>query len=136
MLFRSDKIGEMPLPEYVKREPTEHDKETYQCVFANPTQMASIAPPTGGLHFTNDIIKKLEDKGVRYGKIVAGKIIFCEGFGALKNPFLPTKANGPPLQEAHLRKQHCLYPLVAKTGRCTAFQLQRMNCESIWKNKK
>lgn len=62
--------GEMALPEYIKREPTEFDKESYQCVFANPDRMASVAPPTAGLHFTNEIIQALEDKGVRVAKIL------------------------------------------------------------------
>lgn len=64
------KIGEMPLPEYIKRKPEEKDKEAYQTVFALDEHLASIAPPTGGLHFTPEIIKALEDKGVRIAKVV------------------------------------------------------------------
>ncbi len=60
-----ERIGQMPLPGYIKRDPTEHDKETYQCVFANPNKTASIAPPSGGLHFTEAMMKELEKKGVR-----------------------------------------------------------------------
>ncbi len=63
------KLGEMPLPEYLKREPTEFDKVSYQCVFANPNNLASIAPPSAGLHFTTDMIEHLEDKGVRVAKV-------------------------------------------------------------------
>jgi S-adenosylmethionine:tRNA ribosyltransferase-isomerase len=65
-----ERIGEMPLPDYISRETTEHDKETYQTVFANPNELASIAPPSGGLHFTPEILKKLEDKGVKIVKVV------------------------------------------------------------------
>ena len=65
-----ERIGEMPFPEYVKREPTEHDKKTYQCVFANPNYLASIAPPTAGLHFSEELLKKIEKKGVRIAKVV------------------------------------------------------------------
>lgn len=65
-----ERIGEMPLPDYIKREPNEHDKETYQCVFANPNYLSSIAPPTAGLHFTKEIIEDLEKKGVRIAKVV------------------------------------------------------------------
>ena len=65
-----ERIGQMPLPEYIKREPTEDDKESYQCVFANGKYLASIAPPTGGLHFTEDLLKKIEKKGVRIAKVV------------------------------------------------------------------
>ncbi len=64
------RIGEMPLPSYIKREPTELDKETYQCVFANDNYLASIAPPTAGLHFTPELLKKIAEKGVRIANIV------------------------------------------------------------------
>ncbi len=64
-----ERIGEMPLPAYIKRDPTEHDKETYQCVFANPNKTASIAPPTAGLHFTQKMMKELEAKGVRIATV-------------------------------------------------------------------
>ena len=65
-----ERIGEMPLPEYIKRDPSEHDKETYQSIFANPKFLNSIAPPTAGLHFTDDMLKKIEKKGVRIVKII------------------------------------------------------------------
>jgi len=65
-----ERIGQMPLPEYIKREPTEHDKETYQCVFANEKYLSSIAPPTAGLHFSEELIKKIEKRGVRIAKVV------------------------------------------------------------------
>ncbi|MEJ5244642.1 MAG: tRNA preQ1(34) S-adenosylmethionine ribosyltransferase-isomerase QueA [Bacteroidota bacterium] len=60
-----ERIGEMPLPDYLRREPTEHDKETYQCVFANDKYLASIAPPSAGLHFTTELLEKLSQKGVK-----------------------------------------------------------------------
>lgn len=65
-----ERIGEMPLPEYIKRDPNEQDKETYQCVFANPNHLASIAPPTAGLHFSKAMLEELEKKGVRIAKLV------------------------------------------------------------------
>ncbi len=65
-----ERIGQMPLPEYIKREPTEHDKELYQCIFANPDHLASIAPPTAGLHITPEMLNTLEEKGVRIAKVV------------------------------------------------------------------
>ena len=58
-----ERIGQMPLPEYIKREPSELDKDTYQTVYAQET--GSIAAPSAGLHFTKNIIKKLQKKGVR-----------------------------------------------------------------------
>lgn len=64
-----EKLGEMPLPEYLRREPTEHDKETYQTVFANDKYLASIAPPSGGLHFTKELLDRLTNKGVKIAKL-------------------------------------------------------------------
>jgi S-adenosylmethionine:tRNA ribosyltransferase-isomerase len=60
----------MPLPEYIKREPVEIDKQTYQTVFSNSDFLSSIAPPTAGLHFTEEILEKLQSKGVKIVKIV------------------------------------------------------------------
>lgn len=62
-----DRIGQMPLPDYIKRDPTELDKETYQTVFAD--KIGSVAVPSAGLHFTKPLIKKLEEKGVNIARI-------------------------------------------------------------------
>jgi len=64
-----ERIGQMPLPEYIKREPTEHDKETYQCVFANDAKVGSIAPPTAGLHFSDKLLKAADKKGIKIAKV-------------------------------------------------------------------
>ncbi len=64
-----ERIGQMALPEYIKREPTEHDKETYQCVFANDAKVGSIAPPTAGLHFSDKLLKAAEKKGIKIAKV-------------------------------------------------------------------
>lgn len=56
-----DELGQMPLPPYIKEKLK--DKNRYQTVYAvNP---GSKAAPTAGLHFTNEILKKLEKKGVK-----------------------------------------------------------------------
>lgn len=55
-----DKIGLMPLPPYIHEELKE--RERYQTVYAK--YEGSAAAPTAGLHFTNDLLKKLEEKGV------------------------------------------------------------------------
>ncbi|NQW29521.1 MAG: tRNA preQ1(34) S-adenosylmethionine ribosyltransferase-isomerase QueA [Ignavibacteria bacterium] len=64
-----DRIGQMPLPEYIKREPTDDDKASYQCVFANPNKVGSIAPPTAGLHFSEKLLKAAEKKGIKIAKV-------------------------------------------------------------------
>lgn len=58
-----DKLGKTPLPPYIKREPTEKDKENYQTVYAQ--KIGSVAAPTAGIHFTKELLRKIEKKGVR-----------------------------------------------------------------------
>ena len=55
-----DKIGEMPLPHYITHEL--EDRERYQTVYAK--ELGSAAAPTAGLHFTPELIKKIEEMGV------------------------------------------------------------------------
>lgn len=63
-----DRIGKMPLPYYIKREPTEKDKETYQTVFAR--SIGAVAAPTAGLHFSRRILSNLKRKGIKVVPIV------------------------------------------------------------------
>ena len=55
-----DKLGEMPLPPYIHEKL--QDKDRYQTVYAKV--MGSAAAPTAGLHFTKELLNKLEEKGV------------------------------------------------------------------------
>ena len=64
-----ERIGQMPLPEYIKREPTEEDKESYQSIFANPDKVGSIAPATSGLHFSKRLLATLNRKGVHIAPV-------------------------------------------------------------------
>jgi S-adenosylmethionine:tRNA ribosyltransferase-isomerase len=57
-----ERIGRMPLPYYIKRDPTEKDKETYQTIFAN--RVGAVAAPTAGLHFSKRVVTALKKKGV------------------------------------------------------------------------
>jgi S-adenosylmethionine:tRNA ribosyltransferase-isomerase len=58
-----DKIGEVPLPPYIRRaQKMENDRERYQTVFAQPP--GSVAAPTAGLHFTDDLLRQLRERGV------------------------------------------------------------------------
>ncbi len=63
-------LGEMPLPEYIKRNPEPHDKITFQTEYANDNHLASISPPSAGPFMTAEMIEKLESKGVRIAKVV------------------------------------------------------------------
>lgn len=60
-----DRIGEPPLPPYIKRRSGESkgDWERYQTIYAE--QRGSIAAPTAGLHFTPSILKAVQERGVR-----------------------------------------------------------------------
>jgi S-adenosylmethionine:tRNA ribosyltransferase-isomerase len=63
-----EKIGQSPLPPYVHREPEPMDKERYQTVYARVR--GAVAAPTAGLHFTKDLLKKIEKKGTRVVPVV------------------------------------------------------------------
>jgi S-adenosylmethionine:tRNA ribosyltransferase-isomerase len=63
-----ERIGMTPLPYYIKREPTEKDKQNYQTVYARV--LGAVAAPTAGLHFTKQLLKKIEAKGVKIVPIV------------------------------------------------------------------
>lgn len=55
-------LGETPLPKYIKREAEPEDRERYQTVYAK--NIGAVAAPTAGLHFTKEVLKRLEIKGV------------------------------------------------------------------------
>ena len=62
-----DNMGETPLPKYIKRKPEESDKDRYQTVYAK--NEGAVAAPTAGLHFSKELIKRLEIKGVRFAEV-------------------------------------------------------------------
>ena len=63
-LFR---LGSTPLPEYIKREPEEVDVDRYQTIFAK--NEGAVVAPSAGIHFSREIMKRLEIKGVEQGFI-------------------------------------------------------------------
>jgi S-adenosylmethionine:tRNA ribosyltransferase-isomerase len=56
-------LGVMPLPPYIKREAEDLDKIYYQTVYAK--KEGAVASPTAGLHFTDELLKKIESLGVK-----------------------------------------------------------------------
>ena len=60
---RLEELGKMPLPPYIERESTAEDRDMYQTVYCK--EEGSVAAPTAGLHFTEELLKKAEAKGVR-----------------------------------------------------------------------
>jgi len=61
-----EKIGQMPLPPYIRRQPDKSDTTSYQTVFADDKAAGAVAAPTAGLHFTERIFAELEQKGSLY----------------------------------------------------------------------
>lgn len=63
------KHGHLPLPPYIKREDTTADKDRYQTVYADDSQLGSVAAPTAGLHFTDEMRQELSDKGFEWAEV-------------------------------------------------------------------
>lgn len=61
-----DKVGNMPLPPYIKEKL--QDRERYQTVYSKVD--GSAAAPTAGLHFTPELMKKIEDMGVEFASVL------------------------------------------------------------------
>lgn len=62
-----DTLGETPLPKYIKRPAEPEDRERFQTVFAE--HVGAVAAPVAGLHFTPQLMKRLEIKGVKMSPI-------------------------------------------------------------------
>ena len=60
-------LGNTPLPKYISRPVEESDRERYQTVYAKET--GAVAAPTAGLHFSRELMKRLEIKGVNFAEI-------------------------------------------------------------------
>ncbi|MCX6190538.1 MAG: tRNA preQ1(34) S-adenosylmethionine ribosyltransferase-isomerase QueA [Bacteroidetes bacterium] len=60
-------LGETPIPKYLKREAEPSDMERYQTLFAK--NVGAVAAPTAGLHFSRELIKRMEIKGVHFADI-------------------------------------------------------------------
>ena len=62
-LERLEEIGSMPLPPYIERQSDDDDKDMYQTVYCR--QEGSVAAPTAGLHFTDELLRAAGKRGVR-----------------------------------------------------------------------
>ena len=60
----ADRLGQMPLPPYIKREPGLKDLDTYQTVYAR--NEGAVAAPTAGLHFTEVLLEQLKKRVLRF----------------------------------------------------------------------
>ena len=60
-------LGNTPLPKYIDREPEALDAERYQTVYAK--ELGAVAAPTAGLHFSKELMKRLEIKGINFADV-------------------------------------------------------------------
>ena len=90
-----DKVGEMPLPHYITEKL--EDKERYQTVYSK--ELGSAAAPTAGLHFTDEIMKKIQEKGIKIGYVT-----LHVGIGT----FRPVKAEN--IEDHEMHSEHYYIP--------------------------
>ena len=87
-----DEIGEMPLPHYIEEE--QKDNSRYQTVYAQ--HGGSVAAPTAGLHFTEELLEEIEAMGVKIAKVT-----LHVGIGT----FRPVKAE--KITDHHMHSEYC-----------------------------
>lgn len=85
-----ERYGQVPLPPYLEREAEPEDRDRYQTVYARAP--GSVAAPTAGLHFTPELLERLERRGVRRAAIT-----LHVGPGT----FRPVEVDDPALHEMH-----------------------------------
>lgn len=90
-----ERLGQMPLPPYIKE--TLQDRERYQTVYSRNN--GSAAAPTAGLHFTRELMEKIEEKGVSIGYVT-----LHVGLGT----FRPVKEEDITAHDMH--SEYCVIP--------------------------
>lgn len=105
-------IGELPIPPYLNRETQESDKTTYQTVYSKIK--GSVAAPTAGLHFTEEVLAQLDSHGIERDEVT-----LHVGAGTFK----PVKS-----EEIDGHEMHSEYVVV---HRHTLDRLLRHQCEAI-----
>lgn len=88
-----ERLGKMPLPPYIKAELA--DQERYQTVYSK--EVGSAAAPTAGLHFTNDLLDRIREKGIK-----TAFVTLHVGLGT----FRPVKAES--ISEHHMHSELCM----------------------------
>lgn len=88
-----ESYGRVPLPPYVERDADGEDRERYQTVYAE--SVGSVAAPTAGLHFTPELLRRLEEKGVRVVRVT-----LHVGLGT----FRPVDVEDPSEHELHAER--------------------------------
>lgn len=104
-----ESFGHIPLPPYIKREDTEEDAGRYQTVYA--AEEGSVAAPTAGLHFTEEILDKIRAKGVKILELTLNI-----GIGT----FRPVKAEYLEDHDMHVEKYYISEETAAEINRLKA----------------
>ena len=90
-----EKLGKMPLPPYIKEELD--DPERYQTVYSK--ELGSAAAPTAGLHFTNELLEEIQNKGIKIGYVTL-HVGLCT--------FRPVKEENIESHDMH--SEYCIIP--------------------------
>ncbi len=94
-LEQIEKIGHLPLPPYIKRPDASVDRQRYQTVFAR--EKGAVAAPTAGLHFTKEVLAKLQAAGV-----IIAPLTLHVGLGT----FLPVRVDNILEHKMHSELYH------------------------------
>ncbi|NBI61929.1 tRNA preQ1(34) S-adenosylmethionine ribosyltransferase-isomerase QueA [Clostridiales bacterium] len=92
---RLEELGSMPLPPYIQRECQQEDKARYQTVYCR--EDGSVAAPTAGLHFTEDLLKRAREKGIEIAYVT-----LHVGIGT----FRPVKCKNIEDHQMHFEEYH------------------------------
>lgn len=102
--------GEIPLPPYLHREAEESDRERYQTVFAK--HEGSVAAPTAGLHFTNELITNLKERGINFEEVT-----LHVGAGTFRPVSSETIGEHEMHSETIVVKKSCIENLIRNCGK-------------------
>lgn len=102
-----DRNGNIPLPPYLRRLPAAADRERYQTVFAR--ESGAVAAPTAGLHFTEELLERIRQKGVGVATLT-----LHVGLGT----FMPVRCDNPREHLMHKESYSLPEGTVAAIARC------------------
>jgi S-adenosylmethionine:tRNA ribosyltransferase-isomerase len=100
-------LGETPLPPYIRRRPEQADIERYQTVYARVT--GSVAAPTAGLHFTQSLLDRIREQGVR-----TAFVLLHVGIGTFR-PVRVENVEAHPMHEEYYRLGEAEAALINET---------------------
>ena len=108
-----DAMGELPIPPYLNRNTEESDKTTYQTVYSKIK--GSVAAPTAGLHFTQDVLQALDRQGIEREELT-----LHVGAGTFKPVKSVTIGDHPMHTEYIAVRRHTIERLIAHNGEAIA----------------